>query len=86
MAPLENVDDLITTAFTMRPEILSLEFQSRRPRKFQKAERDLIFPDIRALGVVGDTPVRNPFISPNWYGAVGVNVDIPVFQWISLHR
>ena len=80
VAPLDNVDDLISTAFTMRPEILALEFQSEAAQKFQKAERDLLFPDIRALGVVGDTPVRNPIISPNWYGAVGVNVDIPVFN------
>ena len=63
----------------MRPELLSLEFQSQSARKFQTAERDLIFPNIRAMGVVGDTPVRNPIIS-NWYGAVGVNVDIPVFN------
>ena len=79
VAPPENVDDLINTAFTMRPEILSLEFQSESAQRFQKAERDLLFPDIRALGVVGDTPIRNPIIS-SWYGAVGVNVNIPVFN------
>jgi outer membrane protein len=77
--PPGNVDDLITTAFTVRPEILAFEFQSESAKKFQTAERDLLFPDIRALGVVGDTPVRNPIIS-NWYGAVGVNVNIPVFN------
>jgi outer membrane protein len=77
--PPDNIDELINTAFTMRPEILALEFQSESAQKFQKAERDLLFPDIRALGVVGDTPVRNPLIS-SWYGAVGVNVDIPVFN------
>jgi outer membrane protein len=77
--PAENVDDLIALAFTMRPEILALEFQSESARKFQKAEGDLLLPDIRALGAVGDTPVRNPVIS-SWYGAVGVNIDIPVFN------
>ena len=77
--PPGNVDDLINTAFSMRPELLALEFQSESARKFQTAERDLMFPNIRAMGVVGDTPVRNPIIS-NWYGAVGVNVDIPVFN------
>ena len=77
--PPENVDDLIHSAFTIRPEILALEFQSESARRFQKAERDLLFPDIRALGAVGDTPVRNPIVS-SWYGAVGVNVDIPVFN------
>ena len=78
-APADNVDDLITSAFTTRPEILALEFQSESAQRFQKAERDLLFPSIQALGAVGDTPVRNPVIS-NWYGAVGVNVDIPVFN------
>jgi outer membrane protein len=78
-APPDNVDDLISSAFAMRPEILALEFQSESAQKFQKAERDLLFPDIRALGAVGDTPVRNPIIS-SWYGAVGVNVDIPIFN------
>ena len=78
-APPDNVDALISSAFTMRPEILALEFQSESAQRFQKAERDLLFPDIRAMGAVGDTPVRNPIIS-NWYGAVGVNVDIPVFN------
>ena len=77
--PPGNVDDLISTAFTMRPEILAFEFQSESAKKFQTAERDLLFPDIRALGVVGVTPVRNPIIS-SWYGAVGVNVNIPVFN------
>ena len=31
------------------------------------------------MGVVGDTPVRNPVLS-NWYGAVGVNIEIPLFN------
>jgi outer membrane protein len=79
VSPPGNVDDLISTAFAMRPEILSLEFQAASAKKFQTAERDLLLPDIRAVGVVGDTPVRNPVIS-NWYGAVGVNVNIPVFN------
>jgi len=77
--PSDNVDDLISTAFNMRPEILALEFESESAERFRRAERDLFFPDIRALGAIGDTPVRNPIIS-NWYGAVGVNVDIPVFN------
>jgi outer membrane protein len=79
-APQSNVDDLISTAFSMRPEILSLEFESESAVRFQKAQRDLLFPDIRAMGVVGDTPVRNPLITSNWYGAVGVDVEIPVFN------
>jgi outer membrane protein len=77
--PPANVDGLISSAFAVRPEILALEFQLESAQRFQKAERDLLFPNVEALGVVGDTPVRNPIIS-SWYGAVGVNVDIPVFN------
>ncbi len=77
--PPGNVDDLISQAFAMRPEILALDFQYQSAQKFHTAERDLFFPDIRAVGAVGDTPVRSPVLS-NWYGAVGVNVEIPLFN------
>ena len=78
-APPANVDDLISQAYTKRPELLALNYDYQSAQKFQTAERDLLFPTIRAAGAVGDTPVRNPALS-NWYGAVGVNVDIPVFN------
>jgi len=77
--PQSNVDDLISTALMVRPEILSLQFQSESAKKFQTAERDLLLPDIRALGAAGDTPVRNPILSST-YWAVGVNVEIPIFN------
>lgn len=79
MAPPGNVDDLISQAFTRRPELLSLNFQYQSAQKYQTAQRDLLFPTIRAAGAVGDTPVRNPVLS-NWYGAVGVNIEIPIFN------
>jgi outer membrane protein len=84
--PPGNVDDLISQAFSSRPEILSLQFQYESAKKFQTAERDLLFPSIRAMGAVGDTPVGNPAVAPNpgalsnTYGAVGANIDIPLFN------
>lgn len=84
--PASNVDDLISQAFSSRPEILSLQFQYQAARKFQTAERDLLFPSIRAVGAVGDTPFGNSAVAPspsalnNTYGAVGANVDIPLFN------
>jgi len=77
---------LISLAFSDRPEILSLQFQYQSARKFQTAERDLLFPSVRALGAVGDTPVGNAAVAPNpgalsnTYGAVGANVEIPLFN------
>jgi outer membrane protein len=79
-SPPGNVDDLISQALAMRPEMLALGFQSKSDQKFQTAQRDLFFPTIEAMGVVGDTPVRNPAITSNWYGAVGFNIGIPVFN------
>lgn len=84
--PPGNVDDLIAQAFSARPEILSLQFQYQAAKKFQIAERDLLFPNIRALAAIGDTPVGNPAVAPspsalnNTYGAVGANVEIPIFN------
>jgi outer membrane protein len=38
-----------------------------------------MLPNIRAIAAAGDTPVRVPELS-NWYGAAGVNVEIPLFN------
>lgn len=78
-SPPRNVDDLVSEAFAARPEILSLEFQERSAQKFHTAERDLLLPNIRAVGAIGVTPVRDPVLS-NWYAAAGVNVEIPLFN------
>jgi len=78
--PPANIDDLIMTAFAMRPEILALQFQAQSANKFRVAERDLLFPNIRALGVIGDAPFGNAAVANTWYGAVGANMEIPVFN------
>jgi outer membrane protein len=77
--PPADAEPLIAQAFGTRPEILALEFQSQSAEKLHMADRDLLFPTISALGVVGDTPFGNPHL-PGWYGAVGVDIQIPVFN------
>ena len=77
--PPGDVDGLISAAFTTRPELLALDFQYRSAQKFKTAERDLMLPSLRAVGTVGGAPVRNDHL-PSWYGAVGANLDIPVFN------
>jgi outer membrane protein len=84
--PPDNVDGLISEAFSMRPEIRSLQFQYQSAKKFQNAERDLLYPTIRAMGVTGDAfvgdseVVPNPGSLNNTYGAVGADVNIPIFN------
>jgi outer membrane protein len=70
---------LIQQALQQRPEANAMRLEERAAEKFGHAEHDLWRPTISALGVVGEAPVRDDHI-PNWYGAVGVNVQIPLFN------
>jgi len=74
-----DVDQLIAEASSKRPELLAVEFQVRSEEKFHRADRDQFLPTISALGAIGDAPYRDDRIS-SWYGAVGVNVQIPIFN------
>jgi outer membrane protein len=76
--PLE-VNPLIAEAIQRRPEIAALKNEVESAQKSASAEHDLWRPTVTALGVVGQAPVRDNSI-PSWWGAVGVNVNIPVFN------
>jgi outer membrane protein len=78
-APSPDAVPLIQQALQQRPEVAALQDQVESAQKFGSAEHDLWRPTVSALGVVGEAPVRDNHI-PNWYGAVGVNVNIPVFN------
>jgi len=77
--PDADVNPLIMEALRQRPEVLALQDQLTSAEKFGHAEHDLWRPTVSALGTVGVAPVRNDAL-PNWYGAVGVNINIPVFN------
>jgi outer membrane protein len=78
--PAPDVEPLILQALQQRPEIAALQFEVQSAAKNASAEHDLWRPTISALGVAGVTPVRDDRILTNWYGAAGVNVNIPVFN------
>jgi len=77
--PALDVLPLIQQALQQRPEVAALQDQVQAAEKFGSAEHDLWRPTVSALGVVGEAPVRDNHIS-NWYGAVGVNINIPIFN------
>jgi outer membrane protein len=77
--PDADVNPLIMEALRQRPEVLALQDQETSAEKFGHAEHDLWRPTVSALGTVGVAPVRNDAL-PNWYGAVGVNINIPLFN------
>jgi outer membrane protein len=78
--PAPDVQPLILQALQQRPEISALQFEVLSAEKSASAEHDLWRPTISALGAAGVTPVRDDRILSSWYGAVGVNVNIPVFN------
>ena len=78
-APRLDVLPLIQQALQQRPELAALQNEIVAAQKFSGAEHDLRRPTVTALGVVGEAPVRDVHI-PNWYGAVGVNINIPIFN------
>ena len=80
-----DVNSLIAQAIQNRPDLQSLRFSEQAAQKFSKAQHEQLLPTISALGLVGSTPTGSSqyFIS-NWYGAVGANVSIPIFNGFRL--
>lgn len=76
--PLE-VAPLILQGLQQRPELAALQNEVAAAQKFGSAEHDLWRPTVSALGAAGVVPTRDPQVA-NWYGAVGVNINIPVFN------
>jgi outer membrane protein len=77
--PAPDVNPLVMQALQQRPEVQALTDQVTSAEKFASAEHDLKRPTISALAAVGVTPVRSGQPLTNWYGAAGVNINIPLF-------
>ncbi len=87
-APPPDADPLIDLALKQRPDLQALTYAQEAADKFSRAQHELVLPTIGALGVVGGTPVRpdcidgcsSNFFTSSWFGAIGVNVSIPLFN------
>ena len=78
--PPPDISQLTAEAMSKRPELAALDYSYRAAQKYQKAERDQLLPAIRGLGVVGSTPLAGSVALAPWYGAVGINIQVPVFN------
>lgn len=78
--PPPDEQTLASMALRSRPDLAELDDQWQAAQRFARAEHDLNRPTISALGAVGGTPVRADQIASSWYGAVGVNVSVPIFN------
>lgn len=78
--PPADEQALADMALRSRPDLAELDDQWQAAQRFARAEHDLNRPTISALGAVGGTPVRADQVTSSWYGAVGVNLSVPIFN------
>jgi outer membrane protein len=78
--PPEQIEPLVNMAFGSRPDLAALNESYNAANRFRAAEHALSRPTVSALGTAGGTPIRADQITSSWYGAVGANVSIPIFN------
>lgn len=79
--PPDDVDHLVQAGLQQRPDLQAMTFDQQAAVKYSHAERDQMLPSISAAGTVGSVPIRPAqYYNQNWWGAVGVNMNIPVFN------
>ncbi len=80
-APPTDAEQLLQIALQQRPDLQSLNYSQQAAVRFSLAQRDQMFPTISAGGTAGGVPVRpGEYYTTSWWGAVGVNMSIPIFN------
>ena len=80
-APPANYDQLVQSALAQRPDLQARALGQQSAQTFARAQWDQLLPSISALGTLGLVPVRtDQYYVSNWWGAVGVNLNIPIFN------
>jgi len=79
-APMpDQIGDMVREAMQNRPELKNLRLQQSAAERFTKAEHALYFPSLGVIGTAGFVPSGYDTI-PGRYGAIGMNVSIPIFN------
>lgn len=71
--------ELVQTTLRNRPDLVQLRLEREAALRFARAERDLNYPTISAVGTAGVIPIRDPSLKQN-YAAAGVDLSIPIFE------
>jgi outer membrane protein len=75
----DRIIDLVRQAIANRPDLKDLRLEQSSEQRFARAEHDLYFPTVGVLATAGFAPAGEAAI-PGRYGAVGMNVTIPIFN------
>jgi outer membrane protein len=83
-SPAANAEDLVAQALGNRPELAALQLSRDAAYRFERAEKDLSYPNASLIGVGGYMPyieqVTLPRRIPGEYEGVAVNVEIPILN------
>jgi len=74
-----SVDPMVIQALQDRPELKDLRLEQSAAERYAKAEHSLFYPTIAVAGAAGFVPAGEAAV-PGRYGAIGVNLSIPVFN------
>lgn len=75
----DKVEPLVLQAMQARPELKGLRLEQSAAERFVKAEHELYYPTVGAIATAGFVPAGDAAV-PGKYGAIGVNVNIPLFN------
>jgi outer membrane protein len=77
--PAPDASQMVEEALRQRPDLVQLRFETDAATRFARAERDLHYPTISAIGGAGVVPNHDPALRDN-YAAAGVNLSFPIFD------
>ncbi len=69
---------LIATALRTRPDLARLRYERDAAQRYARAEYDLNYPTLSAVGTIGDSPSHDIHL-PDHYAAGGVQLSLPLF-------
>jgi len=79
LPPPADFPTILQTAIQNRPELIGQRFELESAQSYAKAERDLWFPTLSAVGTAGLIPYRADTLASR-YAAGGFNLNIPIFN------
>ena len=76
-----SAEEMLALALQQRPDLKSMQLAHDADLRFSRAQHMQLLPTISVQGIAGMTPVgSSTYFTPDWYGAAGVNVSIPIFN------
>ena len=79
--PPPGQEELVQMAMKQRPDLMALDYDQQAAKKYARAQWEQLMPTFQTMAVVGGTPIRDDkYFTSNWFGAVGVDLEVPIFN------